>query len=419
MSVGRSRSLVALPFTRCEASLGAFFGVIGLEGVIVLLAGLAVGFAARVPGMGSLAQVLPPVTLLVGLFLAWRFQRGRPLLGIVATAIGLIALQVPGVRSAVALPTGHLVFGWVVVISAVAVAGARERAGATLFGPAAAVIVAGWLVAVPVSFGFGVELSPLLSARWLPVAWIAMIGVPEAVLIPAAVVVVTLLTWSRWRRDVTARGTGWALVAGIAAIGLRDAPGAGLFAAAAAAAFALSAVEEIHVVAFRDPLTGLPARRALEAALARLSPPYVIAMVDVDHFKRFNDTYGHAVGDQVLAMVAVRLAQVESAQAFRYGGEEFTLLLPDRTIDDAVPILEAARGSIAATTFTLRAPDRPRRRPAKGKARKPARADVVAVTVSIGTAEPAAGDAPAAVLQAADQALYRAKEGGRDRIVTA
>lgn len=385
----------------------------------MLAAGLAVGLAARVPGIGTLAQVLPPVVLLAGLFLAWRFQRGRPLLGLVATAIGLAALQIPGVQSAAALPTGPLVLGWVVIISAVAVAGARERAGATLSGPAAAVMLAGWLVAVPIAFGFGVELSPLLSLRSIPTDWIAAIGMPEAVLIPATIIVVALLAWSRWRRDVTARGTGWALVAGIMALRLRGTPGAGLFVAAAAAAFTLSAVEEIHAVAFRDPLTGLPARRALEAALARLSPPYVIAMVDVDHFKRFNDTYGHAVGDQVLTMVAVRLAQVESAQAFRYGGEEFTLLLPGRTIDDALPVLEAARGTIAETTFTLRAPDRPRRRPAKGKARKPARADVVAVTVSIGAAEPTAGDAPAAVLQAADQALYKAKETGRDRIATA
>ncbi|MGH7590470.1 MAG: diguanylate cyclase [Gemmatimonadales bacterium] len=392
--------------------------MIGLEGVIVLVAGLVVGFAARVPGVEAVAQILPPAVLVVGFFLAWRFHRGRPLLGIVATAVGLAALQVPGVRSAAALPTGPLVLGWVVIISAMAVAGARERGGATLFGPAAAVMAAGWLVAVPIAFGFGVELSPLLSSRWIPVAWSAAIGAPEAVLLPGALVVGTLLVWSYWRRDVTARGTGWALVAGIGAIGLRNVPGAGLLAAAAAGAFALSAVEEIHAVAFRDPLTGLPARRALEAALARLSPPYVIAMVDVDHFKHFNDTYGHAVGDQVLAMVAVRLSQVESAQAFRYGGEEFTLLLPDRTIEEAIPVLEAARGAVAATTFTLRAPDRPRRRPAKGKAKKPARPNVVAVTVSIGAAEPAAGDASSAVLQAADQALYRAKEGGRDRIAT-
>jgi GGDEF domain-containing protein len=269
---------------------------------------------------------------------------------------------------------------------------------------------------VPIAFGFGTELTPLLTPRWVPATWIPVIGVPESVLLPAVLVFVTLLGWSGWRGDAMARGTAWALAAGVAAVGRWHATGSGLYVAAAAAAFLLSAVEEIHAVAFRDPLTGLPARRALEAALARLSPPYVVAMVDVDHFKRFNDTFGHAVGDQVLTMVATRLAQVGGAQAFRYGGEEFTLLLPGRTVPEAVPVLEAARGAIEATTFTLRAPDRPRRRPAKGKARKPTRAEVVAVTVSIGAAGPDQGEPPTVVLQAADQALYRAKEGGRNRI---
>lgn len=409
-------SFLASPLTPGTVTVRVFNRLIGPEGIIALLAGVVVASAMGRPAVETLARVLPPVVLVVGLFLAWRFQRGRALLGLLATAVGSAALRIPGVESAAALPTGPLVLGWVVTITAVAVAGARERAGATPFGPAGAAVAGAWLLAVPVAFGFGVELTPLLAPRWIPAVWIGAVGVPEAALLPAALVFLTLLGWAGWRADALARGTAWALAAGIAAIGAWHAPGAGLYVAAAAAAFALSAVEEIHAVAFRDPLTGLPARRALETALARLSAPYVVAMVDVDHFKRFNDTFGHAVGDQVLTMVAVRLAQAGSAQAFRYGGEEFTLLLPGRTLAEAIPVLEAARAAIEATTFTLRAPDRPRRRPAKGKARTPARAEVVAVTVSIGAATPAQGDQPAMVLQAADQALYRAKEGGRNRI---
>ena len=409
-------SFLASPITPGMVTLRAFYRLIGPEGAFVLLAGVIAGTAMGVPVIETLARVLPPVVLVVGLFLAWRFQRGRALLGLLATAVGLAALQIPGVKSAAALPTGPLVLGWVVTIAAMAVAGARERAGATVFGPASAVVIGAWLLAVPIAFGFGAELTPLLTPRWIPATWIQVVGVPESALLPALLVFVTLLGWSSWCNDAVARGTAWALAAGVAAVGAWHATGSGLYVAAAAAAFLLSAVEEIHAVAFRDPLTGLPARRALEAALARLSPPYVVAMVDVDHFKRFNDTFGHAVGDQVLTMVATRLAQVGGAQAFRYGGEEFTLLIPGRTVPEAVPVLEAARGAIEATTFTLRAPDRPRRRPAKGKARKPVRAEVVAVTVSIGAAEPAQGEHPTVVLQAADQALYRAKEGGRNRV---
>ncbi|HEU5358873.1 MAG TPA: GGDEF domain-containing protein [Gemmatimonadales bacterium] len=396
--------------------LNAFYGLIGLEGIVVLATGVVVAFAGRLPGVEALAAILPPVVLVVGGFLAWRFQRGRPLLGLLATAFALTAFQLAGVRSAALLPAGTLVLGWVAILAAVVTAAARERAGATLMSPAAAIVAGAWLVAVPVIVGFEAELSPLLEPRWVPARWVAAAGVPEAVLIPGVVIVATLLGWARWRNDVTARGAAWGLVAGVIGIGSWQAPGAGLYAAAAGAAFLVSAVEEIHAVAFRDPLTGLPARRALEAALARLSAPYVVAMVDVDHFKRFNDTYGHTVGDQVLTMVATRLAQVAGARAFRYGGEEFTLLLPGRSLTDAAPVLEGARAAVEATTFTLRAPDRPRRRPRKGKAKKRGGSEVVAVTVSIGAAEPTAGDRATAVLEAADQALYRAKEGGRNRI---
>ncbi|HEV2291669.1 MAG TPA: GGDEF domain-containing protein [Gemmatimonadales bacterium] len=382
----------------------------------MLAIGVVVALATRVPGVEALSAILPPVVLVLGGFLAWRFQRGRPLLGLAATALALAAFQLAGVRSAALLPAGPLILGWVVILSAGVTAAARERAGATLVGAAAATVAVAWLIAVPVIVGFEAELSPLLASRWVPAGWVAAIGVPEAVLLPGVVIAVTLLGWARWRGDATARGTAWALLAGVIGIGSWQAPGAGLYAAAAAVAFLVSAVEEIHAVAFRDPLTGLPARRALEAALARLSAPYVVAMVDVDHFKRFNDIYGHAVGDQVLTMVATRLAQVGGARAFRYGGEEFTLLLPGRSLEDAASALEGARAAVEATTFTLRAPDRPRRRPRQGKAKKRSGSEVVAVTISIGAAEPAAGDLPASVLEAADQALYRAKQGGRNRI---
>ena len=72
--------------------------------------------------------------------------------------------------------------------------------------------------------------------------------------------------------------------------------------------------------------------------MAGLGPRYVLAMADVDHFKSFNDTHGHDTGDQVLKLVAARLAQVKGGgRAFRYGGEEFTVLFPDRTLDEALP----------------------------------------------------------------------------------
>src|SRR3990167_5951921 len=106
-----------------------------------------------------------------------------------------------------------------------------------------------------------------------------------------------------------------------------DAPGAfGAFMAAAGAIMLVSLLQESHRLAFRDELTGLPSRRALEEGLHGLGPAHAIAMVDVDHFKKFNDTHGHDIGDQVLRLVAAQLRKIGGGgKAYRYGGEEFTL----------------------------------------------------------------------------------------------
>jgi len=171
-------------------------------------------------------------------------------------------------------------------------------------------------------------------------------------------------------------------------------------------------------MAYRDDLTGLPGRRALGEALLQLGSRYAVAMVDVDHFKRFNDTYGHDVGDQVLRMVAAKLGTVAGrGRAFRYGGEEFAILFPDTAAKEALPHLEAVRKAIEGSPFVLRAPGRPRKKPASSRPRTSAGKEV-SVTVSIGVAE--RNDRrpdPEQVIKAADKALYRAKQAGRNRVM--
>ena len=119
---------------------------------------------------------------------------------------------------------------------------------------------------------------------------------------------------------------------------------------------------EAYLMAFRDELTGLPGRRALNERLQRLGRQYVLAMADVDHFKSFNDTHGHDVGDQVLKMVASRLRKVGGGgRAYRYGGEEFTLVFPGRSVEQCLPHLEAVRQAIEGYALQLRdASKRPR-----------------------------------------------------------
>ena len=115
-----------------------------------------------------------------------------------------------------------------------------------------------------------------------------------------------------------------------------------------------------HDLAFRDALTGLPGRRALEEAFRRIGRPYVLAMVDVDHFKRFNDTYGHDAGDEALRMVGAELSRVEmGGRAFRYGGEEFTILFAGKTLEEVEDAIESVRERIAKRPFAIRNQDRP------------------------------------------------------------
>ncbi len=185
--------------------------------------------------------------------------------------------------------------------------------------------------------------------------------------------------------------------------------------------FILGLVLDMHRVAYRDELSGLPNRRALNLYLAAPGRRYTIAMLDVDHFKKFNDTYGHDVGDEVLRMVASQLQRVGGGgRVFRYGGEEFTIVFRGRDIADARPHLETIRERIADYSLAVRSKNRPKNAGA-GKKQRGSKQNTTTtnVTISMGLASRSADHRhPEAVLKAADTALYRAKKAGRNRIAT-
>ena len=195
-------------------------------------------------------------------------------------------------------------------------------------------------------------------------------------------------------------------------------------------------IESSYFLAYHDELTGLPARRAFNDMRTTLQAPFSIAIVDIDHFKSVNDTYGHDTGDQVLRMVAGKLAQVSAGgKAFRVGGEEFAIVFRGKSVEQISAHLEILRETIENTPFQLRAfaerretpRPQPDRRSAPRKKTKPSLAlmqphsdDSLSVTVSIGVAEPvSAAQDFSTVYEAADKALYRAKKAGRNRIETA
>jgi GGDEF domain-containing protein len=170
-----------------------------------------------------------------------------------------------------------------------------------------------------------------------------------------------------------------------------------------------------------DELTELPNRRALRHHLHRLEGTYALAILDLDHFKKINDTHGHDTGDQALRYVASALRRSASGVAYRQGGEEFVLIYERMDFDLVREDLERVREAIRGRDFIIRGADRPRKRP-----KTPARATngyrdrTLRITVSIGVADREEDrPTPDEVLEAADKAMYRAKAAGRDRVMIA
>ncbi|SDY61724.1 GGDEF domain-containing protein [Tindallia californiensis] len=173
----------------------------------------------------------------------------------------------------------------------------------------------------------------------------------------------------------------------------------------------LSVISSSYHMAYIDELTQIPSRRALEEKLLQLGNHYTIAMLDIDFFKKFNDRYGHDVGDDVLAMVASVLKNVESGgKAYRYGGEEFTIVFPGKGLTEILPVLDELRKTIAQQTYLYK--PKPMKKPQK---RGSSRGKNLRVTISIGVAEKNHRfKTPEEVRTASDKALYRAKKKGRN-----
>lgn len=365
----------------------------------------------------------------LGILLALWFRRTR-----VGAAILLIALwdmvlpSVSVTRSPGALALAAIVLGVTLGLLAID----RDR-GLRSVGGWAQMVVPGLLLGFVVlarNYGAdGLERLASWSPEWSgsasdPAVTAAQTGLPPAGWFGLGVGMVLALVGTLIRRGPVERGLVWALVA--ASLAMAVGPGtdtATILSLAAASLLAISVLELTHGFAFKDTLTGLPSRRALQESLADARRPYTLAMVDVDHFKRVNDRHGHDVGDQVLRMVASRLEGGRgSGRAYRYGGEEFTILFDGAERGDVKDRLEALRRAIEESEFRVRRSFRAgapggrgaRRRGTAGRRGKIPRK--LNVTVSIGAADSSRAEDPETVLALADKALYKAKRGGRNRV---
>ncbi|MCC5825534.1 GGDEF domain-containing protein, partial [Alkalimonas sp.] len=179
-------------------------------------------------------------------------------------------------------------------------------------------------------------------------------------------------------------------------------------------------------LAYIDELTQLPQRRALMGHLNRLGKKSAVTMLDVDHFKKFNDTYGHDVGDQVLRLLGAILAKQRGMTAYRYGGEEFTLVFHHANPKKLKEQLEQVRQQVADYPLVVRQAGRPKdsdtgkkQRSSGSKRGGNGGSKTVQITISLGCAIRLTGEKPEPLLKRADEALYKAKKKGRNCVVLA
>jgi diguanylate cyclase (GGDEF)-like protein len=397
------------------------------EGLLLLVAVALVHWGAASPAVAPLLRLYPAVVLAAGALLAWRFQRGRLLLALAGLALADRAMlwlapiesgapyAGPAVVRTVAmlLPVSLALLAFLGERGMLTDAGFRRLLALTA---QVLLVLVVWLLSAlypdAITHAFDFQLLPMAVMAALP------LGQPATLVALAAIAV--LVARTLWRPDAEVRGFLWAAIGSVVATSVGPTGGhATLYFASAGLVLVVATVESAYAMAYHDELTGLPGRRALNDALLRVDGTYTIAMVDVDHFKKFNDAHGHDVGDQVLRMVAARLARVTGGgRAFRYGGEEFTVLFAGRTAEESAPHLETLRATVAGATFTKRGAERATKKPiAKSTpARADARGKQLAVTVSIGVAEARGPVQPDEVIRAADRALYRAKDEGRNRV---
>jgi diguanylate cyclase (GGDEF)-like protein len=404
-----------------------------MPGGLLLLSAIALSRATGLQLPLALVQFCYIASFGGGLLLAWRFHSTRVFFGIISLVLAERALNfyVPMSVRDCAMD----IVGLLLAFNFVALAWMEERG----FTPPAlgtrllALLVEAVAVAIacrPDHDGVG----QALRVRLFHSQGFSFTVVSQLVLFFLVAALVTLALRSLLRRKPVESGSFWALFTFFFALQFGGTGKAALLYFGMASLILLtSIVETSYLMAYHDELTGLPGRRAFNEAILGLQQRYAVAIVDVDHFKQFNDRYGHDVGDQVLRLVAGRLSQVTGGgKAFRCGGEEFAILFNEKSAADVIVDLELLRELIETSRFKVRSL-KDRRKVTRGADRRKsptAKLKLIAgrsltstserevrVTVSIGVAEPTTSDRDVdQVIRTADKALYRAKENGRNRV---
>jgi len=374
--------------------------------------------------VAPLAPFFPYAVFGAGVLLGWRFHRSRLLFALLLVTLADRTLLY--FAAGHGLPRDRVVLqaiGVLLPLNLAALSLTAERGVLTPPGLARFALVLGQLALVAILDREAPgATAALLHTRLLPQWLFEWSSLADPALLAFFVAGGLVAATQLMSPTQTGRSFAWALIPtffGLSTVRPGN-PGFSTFYLATGALILIVAVAEAsYHMAYQDSLTGLPARRALNEALLRLGGQYTVAMLDVDHFKRINDHHGHDVGDQVLKMIAAKVAQVGGGgKAYRYGGEEFAVIFAGRGAESCLPDLEALRQMVDDTRFILRARFRSKKKKEKVLTdRGPGQR--VPVTISIGVAEKNERHTKwDQVVKAADRALYRAKEGGRNQIQT-
>jgi len=368
-----------------------------------------------------LVRFYPAAVFAVGLGLSAFFRRSRLFFALLALALAqsafawvtpnLSAGSARIVENAIALllPLNLLVLAFLRERGIISPAGRRRLAIGALQVMGIAILCMPSMAQIATQLGR--SFVPPVLTEWSHLSQLALL----MFIVTTAVIMVPLIR----RYKAVESSLLWSLVGAFFA--LREAATShldGIYFAAGALALIVALIETSYAMAYLDELTQLPSRRALNEALLKLGDSYSIAMLDVDHFKKFNDSYGHESGDQALRLVASRLSHITGGgKAYRYGGEEFAIVFPNKAAEEVFVYLDRMRKVIEQSVFTVRGKDR-RRKGKSGIGRGTKKQ--TNVTVSIGLAS-TGGErlTPTEVIRMADQALYKAKAKGRNCTVTA
>ena len=392
-------------------------------GLVLLVTILGIHFNIVTPWIDKIEKVGPYGILAVGVILGWRFHRSSLALVIFILFLSERSLFYFGTGGSFAFGYDNTVLLTNGILLPINIAFFYLIKKRGLFNPGGIASII-FILLQPMTVYLLIRMQPdlflYLSHQFLKQAQFENLPLSQPVLFVYGVILLVFFMGALFDRGSLVRGFFWTLVTVLLALIMKShGQSATLYYCGAGLIIIVSVIETAYAMAFKDELTGLPARRALNTAMHGFNRNYVIAMLDIDFFKKFNDRFGHDVGDQVLCMVASHLRRVGGGgKPYRYGGEEFTILFTGKSTKEAIPHLEMLRQSIEAAQFGLRGKNRPKKPPRKSKKGK-TNPKTITVTVSIGVAESDSSRLkPASVMKTADQALYRAKKRGRNCIAT-